>query len=187
MQEKLHKITIRDYGIYSRTGKLFSLKKYGIDLNNIYDLNTRVEIGLTGKSEDVENEFGKLILKFGVLKLQILLDALVDIMLLEKEQKAYCELLSKTPDTSKSQYYIDILFESSQIKIESIEDVTKIKHEIERLNDKYAEKYPENKKKDGVTFMQVVFAVFKANNQDRVDYEMTLSEFFEYKEMIKTK
>ena len=179
MQEKLHKITVGDYGLYTKSGSLARLRKHGINKGNIAELNSLVDSRLSGKeNKTVQTGIDKLIDKCGILQLKMLFDVLLHLMLLEGERDSYCKVIGKEPGEKKSKEFIDKVFEISQIKIEEVEDVKKIKHEIMRRNDMYVQQYPKNVNPEGgVTFMEIVFAVFRNNGFD-IDYNLILSDFF---------
>jgi len=186
VREKLHKITVGDYGLYSKSGSLFRLKKHGINKNNIAELNGLVDAGLLGKEDmSVQISVDKLISKCGILQLEMLFDAIYHLISLESELDIYCKTIGKEPGEKKSKQFIDKVFEISQITIDTIEDVKKIKHEIKRRKDMYVQQFPKvQEQKGGVTFMQIVFSVFRNNGFDKIDYNMVLSDFFELKDMI---
>ncbi len=188
VQDKLHRITIRLYGLYSKTGNIDSLKKYGINNKNIDELNELVGQGLGGGIDSkIDTDKDKLLSKSSILELQILHFALSKIMRYELERDIIADVIDKKQD-HKSKYYIDKVYELTQIKIKTIEDVEKINKEIERRTDKYLENFKEEESKEtGVTFMQVVFSVFKLSGFEKVDYDMVLSDFFELKNIIPKK
>ena len=185
MVDKFHIITVGEYNLYSKTGKLFSLKKHGINEKNIGDLVSAVEERLSGVESTANQENAdKLYSKYRILELKTLSKALADIMFYENESNELKGILGKDLKEKRSKYYIDKVYELTQLKIEKIDDIKKLNNEIERRENKYIEIFKkEETVKEGVTFTQVMLKVFQLNGFD-VDYKMILSDFFELKDMI---
>lgn len=188
IKDLLHKITIRDYGFYTKSGDLSSLKKYGINQENISELNINIEEGLSGISTIINEGFDNINYYYKLLKLESIFDALMFLIPNEERQEKLCNLLGKEPPVKKSEYYKKKIYENNQIKIETINDLIKIKKEVERLKDKYNERKLDNKS-NTVSFMDVVLSIMMLTgyNGGKIDYDLVLSDLFNLKKMIPTK
>ena len=100
-------------------------------------------------------------------------------MVLQTELNEWKILIGDKPtDLKNLKKYTDEIKRVTNIEIETIEDLLKLKKEIERWTDKYAENFPKSDiEKEGLTFMQIVLGVFAATNMS-LDYQMYLSDFF---------
>ena len=76
--------------------------------------------------------------------------------------------------------YVEQIKEQTGIEVKSIDDLSRLRKEIERWVDKFNENFKQEKKADGITFMSIVLGVFATMNMP-LNYDMYLSDFFELK------
>ena len=81
-------------------------------------------------------------------------------------------------------YYISEAEQAFHVKIETLQDITDLKSELERMIDKFNEMFPKEEKKTdkGISMMQFALSVFVLLNMP-FDPEMKLSEFAELKKL----
>jgi hypothetical protein len=205
--KSIHTLTIREYSLFEKTGEVKYLLEeckycYGKGFINNKEckkcngtgrvvtkkpLNTslllqEISIGLNGENENtaqLQKENHKLKSQYRIQLLITLYDACYNLMVLQTELNEWKILIGDKPtDLKNLKKYTDEIKRVTNIEIETIEDLLKLKKEIERWTDKYAENFPKSDiEKEGLTFMQIVLGVFAATNMS-LDYQMYLSDFF---------
>ena len=186
MLKTIHTLTIGDYRFFEKTGD----SKYLFDGKvikhvSIAGLLQEINIGLSGENENsnkLQKELHKVKSQYRIQLLITLYEAVYNIMVLQKDINEWRELAGlKQTNVLNLSKYTDKIKKATNIEINSIDDLEKLKKEIERWVDKFAENFPESDiEPDGITFIQMVLGVFAATNMS-LDYKMYLSDFFELK------
>ncbi len=186
MENLIHKITIREWNYFSKSLDISVLKRYGINKKNIETLIQIVDENL-GETMDFDKETHKLSSKFRIQELityyknlhSLMVHQLkVELMLLElniekKLNEDLDNVIKAKAEQLKSKYEIEVI---------TLEDLSKIEDEIQRRLDKYSELTKDSDIEiKGVTFPELVIAVFRNLGYDKIDYDMVLSDFFELK------
>ena len=186
MLKTVHTLTIRNYSLFEKTGDIqYLLTKKTKKSVDISELLQEIAIGLSGENENsnkLQKEIHRIKSQYRIQLLITLYEATYNLLVLQKELNSWKEKIGKKPTELKNlELYIDKIKESTGIEIKEVEDLLKLKREIERWVDKFAENFPEKDiDPDGLTFMQIVLGVFAAMNMT-LNYEMYLSDFFELK------
>lgn len=185
MLKTVHTLTIRDYSLFEKTGDLKYLFEGKIKQIDISNLLQEITIGLSGENENsnkLQKEIHKVKSQYRIQLLITLYEATYNLLVLQKELNYWKEKIGKKPTELKNlELYVNKIKKATGIEIKEVGDLLKLKREIERWVDKFAENFPEkDTDPDGMTFMQIVLGVFAAMNMT-LNYEMYLSDFFELK------
>jgi len=184
MENLIHKITIREWNYFSKTGDKSSLKKYRIkDFDQLIEI---VENNL-GEGTNLEKQKHNLSSKYKIQELIIFYRNLNNMMIHKLKIELWLLELGVEVDVNEK---LDNAIKSKQdflkrrygIEVKEIEDLKKIDNEIVRRLDKYDEMNSEPDIVEGITFGQLVINVFKILGYEKIDYDMILSDFFELKE-----
>jgi hypothetical protein len=182
----IHKITIRDWSYFTKTGDASGLKKYGV--KDIEALNDQIDIELGG-GVDFDKEKHKLNSKFKIQELITYYRNLNHLMVHHLKVELWLlEMGMETDANEKLKLIIEAkakkLKDKFGIDVKTVEDLKKIDDEITRRIDKYSELTKETEiEVKGVTFSELVISVFKVLGYDKIDYDMVLSDFFELKKL----
>lgn len=187
MDVLIHKITLREWSYYTKTGDLSGLKKYNVNKRNLNELLTVIDEHL-GEKLDLEKEKENLNSKFKIQELIMFYRNLNHLMVHQLKVELWLIELGVDTDTNERlnlviKNKIEQLKNKYGISISIVEDLKKIDDEITRRLDKYAENNQAKEEKEGITFTELMIGVFKVLGYDKIDYEMVLSDFFELKKL----
>jgi len=182
MENLIHKITIREWSYYSKSGDISGLKKHGFNTKNIDSIIAIVDENL-GETKNLGKDIQRLNSKYKIQELLVYyknLRALLDSQL--KAEAIQVELgitlslddsLNKAIDAKSKR-----LNDKYGISVNTLSDMQKIDSEIQRRLDKYAEMNKVIPIGEGITFAELVISIFKILGYEKIDYEMVLSDFF---------
>lgn len=173
-------MTIRQYGELDRTGDLSLLKKWynplPVRIFKIDKFFQEVAIGLKSDSDaKLFHEVGKVLSLNKLMMLEVLYYAIYNCIVLKASNDQWGVTEHKKTNFIE---YRDKIKHLTGIEIKTPDDITNLKKEIERLTDKYNERYkdePEDTK--SVPFIEYSYSIFMIVEMD-YNPDMRLSEFF---------
>ena len=189
MVKTIHTITIKDYSLFEKTDNLRIFCPvpwlYKKRLDELLIEITK-GLGSGGSDELLEKEHWRLTSLLRLQELIILHNGVQNLLVNKIRVDKWLAELGKKPrgnyDNLKS--YTDQIEKSTGIKIEKIEDLIKLKKKIDFYTEKYHEHFMQEEQKEGITFDQIVVAVFISAMKSNIDYSMPLSVFFSLKETV---
>ena len=188
MLKTVHTLTIRDYSLFEKTGDLKYLFDGKVKSVDVSELLQEIATGLNGENENsnkLQKDFHKVKSQYRIQLLITLYEAAYNLMVLQADVNTWKGIIGKEPTKLKNlKRYVDKIKSQTGIEIKEISDLAKLKNEIQRWVDKFAETFPEkDNDPNGVTFMQIVLGVFASSGMD-LNYEMYMSDFFELKDQV---
>ena len=189
MVKTIHTITIKDYSLFEKTDNLRIFCPvpwlYRKRLDELLIEITK-GLGSGGSDELLEKEHWRLTSLLRLQELITLHNGVQNLLVNKIRVDKWLAELGKKPrgnyDNLKS--YTDQIEKSTGIKIEKIEDLIKLKKKIDFYTEKYHEHFMQEEQKEGITFDQIVVAVFISAMKSNIDYNMPLSVFFSLKETV---
>ena len=189
MLKKTSHITIREYSLFEQTNDVRLFLKYRfiplclIKKTELTDLLTGIFENLTEKDEatrKLREEYHKIKSQYRIQMLMALYQATHNLMNMVTVNRWKREIGKKESKLDNLKDYIMQIKEATGIEIKTIDDLDKLRKEIQRWVDKFNENFNkdgDNKKDDGLTFMKIVLGVFAAMNMP-LNYDMYLSDFY---------
>jgi hypothetical protein len=187
--KKITHITIREYSLFEQTNdpRLFLRFKFIplflVKKGLFTRLITEIFEHLTEKDETkrkLTHEYHRIKSQYRIQMLVALYQATYNLMngvIVNQWKKDIGRKESKLDNLS---VYVEQIKEQTGIEVKSIDDLSRLRKEIERWVDKFNENFKQEKKADGITFMSIVLGVFATMNMP-LNYDMYLSDFFELK------
>ncbi len=181
MIHTVNTISIRTYGEVDRTGNLSLLKRwfnvFPIRFFNVQNLITKIGQGLnTGVDAMLINEVAKMMLYNKILLLEALHMAIYNLIVLKPDNDQWG--VTKNKKTNLGEYLVKVK-ELAQIEIKDLLGLGKLGKEVQRLKDKYQERFNEQPKKgEAIPFTQYAYSVFVLMEMP-YNGETKMSEFFE--------
>jgi len=188
MVKSIHTITIEDYSLFEKTGKSKYLCRFYLPFicdSRIKDLLIEISRNLSGQNESdksLQKEQHKLKSVYRIQYLVTLYEATRNLLVHRIEVDRWLKDIGrKTKSSYKNlEVYIEKIETATGIKIKTVDDLLKLKNSIDFWAAKFKESFPDDDKKEGLTFGQIVIGVFSANQLAWND-KMKLSDFFEWK------
>ena len=189
MVKTIHTITIKDYSLFEKTDNLRIFCPvpwlYKKRLDELLIEITK-GLGSGGSDELLEKEHWRLTSLLRLQELITLHNGVQNLLVNKIRVDKWLAELGKKPhgnyDNLKT--YTEQIEKSTGIKIEKIEDLIKLKKKIDFYTEKYHEHFMQEEQKEGITFDQIVVAVFISAMKSNIDYDMPLSVFFSLKETV---
>lgn len=190
MVKTIHTITIKDYSLYEKTDNLRIFCPvpwlYKKRLDELLIEITK-GLGSGGSDELLDKEHWRLTSLLRLQELIVLYNGVQNLLINKIQVDKWLKDLGKKPrgnyDNLKT--YTDQIEKTAGIKIETLEDLMKLKKKIDFWTAKYHENFmKEEEEKKGITFDQIVVAVFISVMKSNIDYDMPLSVFFSLKESV---
>ena len=185
-------LSIRKYSEIDRTGDLsilkrwynpfpvkwFNTEKFFEEFSTIFSHN---------KDKTLLNERYRILAFYKLIALDRILKTLLILMDNSNERSLFSELFKRKPKDANLDFYTEKVKKMAGIEIKKGEDLERLKNEIQRLLDKYNERYNKKEKSQPkASFMEVVLGVFSVMDMDYVP-EMTLAEFGKLRELADKK
>ena len=189
MVKTIHTVTIKDYSLYEKTDNLrIFCRVPWLYKKRLDELLAEIAKGLgSGENDELlEKEHWRLTSLYRIQELIILYNGVQNLLINKIQIDTWLKDIGKEPrgnyDNLKT--YTDKIEKESGIKIETIEDLLKLKKKIDFYTVKYHENFLQEEKKEGITFDQIVVGVFISALKLNIDYDMPLSMFFSLKESV---
>jgi len=200
MIKDLNTLTVKSYSLFDKTDDYSHFKKWYnifptiLFKKKLLKLATTIHNKLSGSKSDplLDKEVHRI---NSINRIQLLI-ALYQAAYNLLENLTKVNEWKKSAGLKETEYkylkqYTDKIFKYTGYEIKTVADLSMLINEIDRLTEKYAEFFTNNNKSvKGVTFMQIYMGVIAIMNLP-FNYEMTMSDFFEAKdvaqEMIKDK
>lgn len=186
----IHTLKIRDYSLFEKTGNRRLLCRFPrFYKKQIARLLVEIVEGLgskLGSDEVLNKEHHRLTSLYRIEQLVILYEGcrnlLTNKIIIDRKLKA----LGKKPrgNYDNLKIYIEKIEKATGIKIKVLEDLAKLKKQIDFWSVKYQENFKVKEQKGVITFDQIVMSVFMSAMKTTIDYSMPMSTFFELKAMV---
>lgn len=190
MIHSINTLTIRKYGIIDETGNLSGLRKwYNPFPVEWFDTDKFFEEFKTIFSEnnsDLLNEKYRILAFYKIIELDTISKTLVVLMQSENNRSLFSILFKKKIKNINIDFYTDKIKSLTGIEVKDGKDLEKLKNELQRLLDKYTERFKKKEVKSNVSFLEVVLGVFSMMEMDFIP-EMTLAEFGRLKKLADKK
>lgn len=186
MIHTIHTMTIRQYGLFEKTGDRSYLKRYKfVPLFLFKKQIERFAVEFSGVfnsdyTDKLQKTKHKIISYNKILQLSNLYNGLYGVMVAKTNNNI---LIGKLETDNKNlKYYINEIKRLTGIEIKSALDLSKLTKEIQRRTDKYIEVFEGEKPEENKTsFMQLAMAIFSVMDMT-FNENMLLSEFADLKD-----
>ena len=163
--------------MYVPLGRLF-MRKLALRIAEI----RRYLQGEDKEDEMLAQEYHKTKSVYRIQELTALYQATSNLLINKTQVQVWLASIGKKSSEMKNlAEYIEKIKQKTGIEITSLEDLEKLRLNIQRWVDKFEENFNAEEPKEGLTFMQMVMGVFAYLNRN-IQYDMYLSEFFILKE-----
>ncbi len=181
MENLIYKVKIGDWDYFTNTEDITGLKKYGVDSKNIVKLAKIVSENMGGKI-DLSKGRDNLNSKYKIQDLHIIRFGLRMLMLHNERIELFMRSLGREfePDPRIEEaikIHAKNLYDITQLKVETVEDLKKIDREIERREDKYNERNIKPVELSTITFSESMEIIFSTLGE-QIDYNIVLNHFF---------
>ena len=174
-------LTIRRYGEIDRTGNLSLLKRwwnvFPVGWFDVQKLIIKIGQGLnTGIDKQLVIENERLRAYNNILILEGLYMAVYNLIVYKPENDQWNVTKNKPTHLG---YYLETVYLRTGIRIKDLLGLGKLKKEIQRLTDKYTERFNQKKAKDkNIPFIQYAYSIFSFMEMP-YNGDTKMSEFFE--------
>ena len=177
----IHSLSIRQYGVIDSTENISLLRRwYNPFPVGWFDVQGLIrEIGRalnTGIDKTIVREVAKLLLINKIMLLEALYTGIYNLSVL----KPYNDSFGKTKrGKTNLTEYIEKVDKITGIRIKDVDGIERLKKEIQRLSDKFQERFKEEPKKGkAISFIQYAYSVFTIMEMP-YNPDLKLSEFIE--------
>lgn len=188
MEKLIHKIKLGEWDYFTKSNDYSGLKKYGINSNNISEIEEIVDGYISGKEDDLDDDVHKVKSKYFIQELTVFYD---NLELLFSHKSKVEKILFGIPLKSNPTKELDeaIKYKCERLKIRfnivvnNINDLKKIDKEVLLRIDRYKRNYKKDEEDvdSGITFSKLIIYVFRVLGYTKIDYDIVLSTFFELK------
>jgi len=160
-------MTIRRYGELDRTENMSLLKRWfnpfpvrWFDTEPFFQDFKKIFI--SGANNELNNEVYRMLAYNKIVILDTMLKTMAILMQNQNERSLFTLVFKQKVRTEKNNmpYYIEQVKRITGIEVENINDLTRLQKEIQRLLDKFNERFKEKKPQVKVDFMDIVLGVF---------------------------
>ena len=184
MVKSINTLTIRQYSMFERTGRARYLMYLPLPFfrKQLERLIREIAEKLGGDDKvGLSKEWHRVKSIQRIQYLTVLYQAVFNLMINQTQINAYREALGKTVKENKNLIgYLKQIQKEAKIVVSCPEDLIKLAKHIEVLNSKYLERFKELPEPKGMTFSQIVIAVFSTMGMN-IQYNVTMADFFELK------
>jgi hypothetical protein len=180
MIHTIHTLSIRQYGIIDSTENLSLLRRWWNPLPvGWFDVQKVItEIGRSlnsGIDKMIVYEASKIILLNKIMMLEALYNGIYNLIVLKPFNDSFG--ITKKNKTNLTEY-IKMVEKITTIMIKDLDGLKRLKNEIQRLGDKFTERFKEQPKGKSIPFIQYAYSVF-ALMEMPYNPDLKMSEFFD--------
>lgn len=191
MLKSIHILTIREYSLFEKTGKVKHLLYIPISFLGLFykkkivaliEIITAELSGADNNYEQLEKEHHRQISYERIKYLNALWDAAHNLLVNRVAVNEMKELagIKPTPIAPDLEEYQEMIKKATRVIVVDAADLIKLRRAIDFWIAKYHEHFLMTPKKKGLTFMMIVMGIFAAMDM-RLEMDLSMSDFFDLK------
>jgi len=190
MIHSINTLTVRKYGIIDETGNLSGLRKwynpFPVEWFDTEKFFEQFKTIFSENNSDLINEKYRILAFYKIIQLDTISKTLVVLMQSENNRSLFSLLFKRKIKNINIDFYTEKIKALSGVEVKDGTDLEKLGKELQRLIDKYSERFKKKEVKSNVSFLEVVLGVFSMMEMDFIP-EMTLAEFGRLKKLADKK